>query len=83
VSDAPPTDAKPTRYVLAFLTDEWEWESDLAADGFEAAKAASRAALEALVREETPQLACVTLVDDGVKLGVWDWIEDKPYWTPL
>lgn len=75
--------AAPRRYLLAFLTDEWEWEAELAADTFEAAKAASRAALEALVREERPQLACVTLLDGGVKIGVWDWVEQQAYWTLL
>ena len=44
---------------------------------------AAREALEALVREERPELACVTLLEDGVKVGVWDWVERQPYWTPL
>ena len=38
---------------------------------------------EDLVREENPELACVTLLDHGVKVGVWDWVERQPYWTPL
>ncbi|THD79384.1 MAG: hypothetical protein E7812_09950 [Phenylobacterium sp.] len=81
MSDPPaPT---PSRYSLAFLTDQWEWEADLAADALEPAKAASRDALEALVHDERPELACVTLLEDGVKIGVWDWVETKAHWTPL
>ena len=83
MSDLPPLGAARKRYELAFLTDQWEWEAEVVADTLEAAKAASRAALEALVREEKPQLACVTLIDAGVKIGVWDWVERQPYWTPL
>lgn len=80
VSD--PADPTP-RYVLAFLTNEWEWREDLAADTFEAAKAAARGALERVVREEKPELACVTLMEGEVKIGVWDWVLERPYWTPL
>lgn len=80
VSDTP--DSAP-RYVLAFLTNEWEWREDVAADSFETAKAAARQALERVVREESPELACVTLVEDGARIGVWDWVLAKPYWTPL
>ncbi|WP_041373175.1 hypothetical protein [Phenylobacterium zucineum] len=79
----PPSDPKPPRYALGFLTDQWEWRADLDADTPEAAKAAAREALIAVVRDETPELACVTLIDNGVKVGVWDWIETRPYWTPL
>lgn len=83
MTDAPPPDPKPTRYGLGFLTDQWEWESELAADTLEQAKAAAREALLRLVEEEKPDLACVTLVEDGVRIGVWDWVERQPYWTPL
>lgn len=72
-----------SRYTLAFLTNEWEWKEDLDAQDFEAAKAATRAALERVVREEAPELACVTLMEGDVKLGVWDWVLQRPYWTPL
>ena len=74
---------KPKRYSLAFLTDQWEWEAGLAADTLEQAKAASREALTRLVQEEKPELACVTLLEDGLKIGVWDWVESQPYWTRL
>ena len=83
MSDAEPDDAKPQAYALAFLTDQWEWEAELAAETRDLAKAAARDALEALVREEAPDLACVTLLADGVKIGVWDWVENRSYWTPL
>jgi hypothetical protein len=83
VSDVPPIDAKPKRYALLFLTDQWEWDAELAADTFEVAKAASRAALERLVEDEKPELACVTLLEAGVKVGVWDWVAAKAHWTPL
>lgn len=76
-------DAERARYELAFLTDQWEWEADLAADTPEQARAAAREALLALVREESPKLACVTLLERGLKIGVWDWVERQPYWTPL
>ncbi|MGA0607407.1 hypothetical protein ACO2Q0_15560 [Phenylobacterium sp. VNQ135] len=81
MSDSPPDSAAP--YTLAFLTNEWEWKQDLDADGFEAAKAAAREALETVVREEKPELACVTLLEGGVRIGVWDWVLQRPYWTPL
>lgn len=83
MSDTPSDPAPPPRYALGFLTDQWEWRQDLAADSFEAAKAAARQALEALVRDEQPELACVTLLENGARLGVWDWVEARPYWTPL
>jgi hypothetical protein len=71
------------RYTLAFLTNEWEWKEDLDAADFDAAKAATRAALERVVREESPQLACVTLMEGEVRVGIWDWVLERPYWTPL
>lgn len=71
------------RYTLAFLTNEWEWKEDLDAPDFDAAKAATRAALERVVREEAPELACVTLIEGEARIGVWDWVLDRPYWTPL
>ncbi len=70
-------------YSLAFLTDQWEWEAELCADTRAQAKIAARQALEDLVREEAPELACVTLLENGVRVGVWDWVERRPYWTPL
>ena len=75
------TDSSPTRYALTFLTNEWEWDGDLAADTLDQAKAAAREALVRMVEEERPQLACVTLLQDGVKIGVWDWVQQQPYWT--
>ena len=76
-----PDEAELRRFSLAFLTDQWEWEADLAAATVEHAMEASRQALEDLVREEKPELACVTVFEAGVKIGVWDWIEKRPYWT--
>ena len=76
-------DAKPGRYTLAFLTDQWQWETDLAETTLEQARAAAREALETLVREEAPELACVTLLEDDRKIGVWDWVEMQSYWTAL
>ena len=70
------------RYSLAFLTDQWEWDADVTAHTFEHAKAASRKALEDLVREEKPELACVTLLENGVRIGIWDWVDKQTYWTP-
>lgn len=80
MSESPPA---PPRYALAFLTNEWEWRQDLAADGFDQAKAAAREALETVVREERPELACVTLLEGDRRIGVWDWVLERPYWTPL
>ena len=71
------------RYTLAFLTNEWEWKEGLDVADFEAAKAATRAALERVVREEAPELACVTLMEGDVRIGIWDWVLERPYWTPL
>jgi hypothetical protein len=82
LTDPPHSDAKPKRYSLAFLTDQWEWEADLTADTLEQAKTASRQALQDLVRDESPELACVTLLENGLKIGVWDWVQQQPYWTP-
>lgn len=79
--EAGPTEQKLQRYSLAFLTDQWEWEVELAADMLEQAKTAAREALEELVRHESPELACVTLLEDRVKIGVWDWVERRSYWT--
>ena len=79
VTDAPPN----TRYALLFLTNEWEWDGELTADTLEQAKAAAREALVRMVQEEKPELACVTLLQDGAKIGVWDWVQQQPYWTRL
>jgi hypothetical protein len=76
-------DAKPHRYSLTFLTDQWEWDVHLAADILEQAKITARASLETVVQEEKPELACVYLLEDGHRVGVWDWVERLPYWTPL
>lgn len=73
----------PRHYELAFVTDQWEWEAKLDAPELDQAKDAARTALEALVRDEQPKLACVTLLEDGVKIGVWDWMLTRAYWTPL
>lgn len=81
MSESPPEPAP--RYALAFLTNEWEWTEGLAAQDFAQAKADARGALERVVREEKPELACVTLLENGVRIGVWDWVEARPYWTPL
>lgn len=71
------------RYELAFLTDEWEWEAELGPATPEAAEAEAREALERLVREEKPRLACVAVVADGRRVGVWDWIDGQAHWTRL
>jgi hypothetical protein len=83
LGDPRPEDAKLKRYSLTFLTDQWEWEADLGAETLAQAKAASHKALEDLVREEAPELACVTLLEDGLKIGIWDWVEKQPYWTAV
>jgi hypothetical protein len=80
VSNAP-SDTVPILYSLAFLTDQWEWETELAVDTFDQAKASSREALEELVRNEQPELACVTVLKGGVKIGVWDWVDTRAHWT--
>ena len=55
-------------------------EADLAAETLERAKPEARAALERLVQEEAPELACVTLlVRTARTIGVWDWVERQPY----
>lgn len=71
------------RYSLTLLANEWEWDAELAPDTLAQAKRAARDALEALVKKETPKLACVYLLENGLKIGVWDWVEQQPYWTPL
>lgn len=83
MSDSPPTDAEPKPYCLAFLTDQWEWEVEFVADTLDEARTASRAALIDLVRDEKPELACATLLQGEVKIGVWDWVEQQAIWTPL
>jgi hypothetical protein len=83
VTDSPPPAPDTRRYELAFLTDQWQWEEALDAATPHAAKTAAREALLRVVREESPELACVTLVEDGRKIGVWDWVEQQPHWTAL
>jgi hypothetical protein len=41
----------------------------------------ARDALEAVVREERPALACVKVLDGERKLGLWDWVEGQAVWT--
>jgi hypothetical protein len=65
------------------VTGQWEWDVALQFDCLPEARSAARTALEDLVREERPELACVYVVDDGRRVGVWDWMERQPYWTPL
>ena len=77
------TNASPPRYEISFLTDQWAWEADLVEATLESAKAAARQALLDLVRNEQPELACATLLENGLKVGVWDWVEQQAYWTPL
>ncbi len=81
MSDPPFSDAESSRFVLHFLTDQWEWEEGAPAETLEQAKLGARDALTAVVRDESPEVACVTLTDHGVKVGVWDWVGDQPYWT--
>ena len=75
MSDAPPS------WSLAFLTEEWAWEAAIKADGRDAAIAAAREALEAVVREERPELACVKLLEGERRIGVWDWVAGRAVWT--
>jgi hypothetical protein len=70
-------------YELRCLTDQWEWEEEISAPTLEAAKEAARAVLERIVREEAPEIACITLVLDGGRMGVWDWIDGQPHWSLL
>jgi len=83
VSDPASESGERPRFEAAFLTDEYEWEVGFSASGVEPAKAAARKALEDLVAAEAPTLACVTLLERGVKLGVWDWVEGQAHWSPL
>lgn len=81
MADTPSSQTDQGRYSLTFLTDEWEWDGVLTADTLEDAMVAAREALLNLVRDERPELACVTLLEDGSRVGVWDWVERQPYWT--
>ena len=81
VNDDPPSIAEPKRYVLQFLTDQWEWEEEATADTVDQARAVARDALTNLIREEQPELACITLTEDGRKIGVWDWVDAQPIWS--
>jgi hypothetical protein len=82
VTDARP-DETPQRYSLTFLTEQWEWDAQLPAETLAQAKTAARDALEHLVLEEEPRLACVYLLEGGLRIGVWDWVERQSYWTAL
>jgi hypothetical protein len=77
------SDAKPELYLLLVLTDQWEWEEEVVAATLDEAKDAARATLARVVRDETPELASITLAQGDVKMGVWDWIDGAPYWSPL
>lgn len=76
------TDARRP-YALHCLTEVWVWEEDIDAATLTEAVTVARKALEAVVREEQPQLACVTLVKEDRKLGVWDWVVDQAVWTAI
>lgn len=71
------------RYSLTFLADEWEWDATLEPGTLAQAKTAARYALEVLIRDEAPDIACVYLLEDGLRVGVWDWVMKQPYWTSL
>jgi hypothetical protein len=71
------------RFSLTYLTDQWEWDANLAAVTEAQAKTAALEALEIMVKKEAPELACVYLLDNGVRIGVWDWVEQQPHWTRL
>jgi len=77
------TTADPGPYSVTFLTDQWEWDAVVATDQLEEAKAAAGRALEQVVREERPEIACVTLLQGGRRIGVWDWVDGQAHWTPL
>jgi len=72
-------DTAATRYSLTFLADEWEWDAQLEPRSLALAKTAACQALEALIRDELPQLACVYLLENGVRIGVWDWVAQQPH----
>ena len=71
----------PPPYRLHFLTDAWVWEQDIDAATAAEATAMARDALEVVVQEERPELACVTVMQGDRKLGVWDRIADQYVWT--
>ncbi len=75
-------DLTDQRYSLNFLTEEWVWEDSVLAASPAEATAKAREALEVVVREEQPELACVALVLDGRRIGVWDRVGDQFVWTP-
>ena len=77
------TTANPGPYSVTFLTDQWEWDAAVATDQLEEAKAAACRALEQVVRDERPEIACVTLLEGGRRIGVWDWVDGEAHWTPL
>lgn len=70
-------------YSVTFLTDQWEWDAALSAETLAQAKLAAREALEAVIREERPELACVYLFKCRQRIGVWDWVERQFHWTHL
>lgn len=81
MSPSPSPDAEPDAYVLHVLTDQWQWEDAISAASVEQARASARDALMTVVREEKPDLACITLARGEVKLGVWDWVNGQPHWS--
>lgn len=71
----------PRGYSITSVTDQWEWDVALAVQGLDQARSASREALEAVVRDEEPELACVYLLEHGRRIGVWDWVERQFHWN--
>lgn len=80
MSDEPAKPAVP--YLLTFVTNEWEWDEKVKASVPDEAIAYARETLEAVVAEEQPSLAFVTVVQGGRRLGIWDWVGDQFTWSP-
>lgn len=70
-------------FVLHFLTEEWVWEEPIEAASLDDARAAAEAGLAKVVAEETPVVACVTIEQDGTKLGILDWVDARAVWTAM
>jgi hypothetical protein len=69
-------------YGLGFLTEEWVWGDEVVAADQDQAIAKAREMLEVVVREETPEIACVTVLSGPRKIGVWDHLDGQFVWTP-
>ena len=82
MNDANPV-APSDRFSLTFVTEQWEWDVTLQLDTLPEAQSAARIALENLAREEAPELACVYVLELGLRVGVWDWVMGEPHWTRL